>query len=463
MTGQFFKSGSSVVTNFDETAKGASELINNFYTEGWQAFVNHSFAKSAGVPGYNAVGADGMFNPKYGKDLTALMFSSVAVSSAIGKRAYQNEGMRLIPSQATVGTASDFVRNGTAVFKDGSSGYDSNYFLGLGAGTTHDGYIMDSVQMPVDEIRVPYKELPFSYNYGLALKIIESKDDVASYNMYMGQMASNYNDLLDKTLLRPLANEQPKVSKMVGTSLSYTQDKETSLNGLARVMSSGEEIGKSYKDNTGANVTISEDHVSPWGGTSGDLAAMRGLNDGTGKTHIPNNYDANVVDANAGLLTVGLLDSLHMRCMQGWDTISPEGKFWVMSPVMWNKVSQLKAANNIFENSVFTTMSVGGVKTVEGREGGFMLNSYRNLPIITSGNASFNYSTKKVDFVNAGEISLIDGAHVWISLLSPMQVTTLENIAITRDLREHNVMLMRAELRADKFIGSGRITNIATE
>ena len=32
MTGQFFRSGSKVYTNFDETSKGASELINNFYT-----------------------------------------------------------------------------------------------------------------------------------------------------------------------------------------------------------------------------------------------------------------------------------------------------------------------------------------------------------------------------------------------------------------------------------------------
>ena len=51
MTGQFFRSGSKVYTNFDETSKGASELINNFYTEGWQAFV-----KSAGAPGYNITG-----------------------------------------------------------------------------------------------------------------------------------------------------------------------------------------------------------------------------------------------------------------------------------------------------------------------------------------------------------------------------------------------------------------------
>ena len=460
MTGQFFRSGSKVYTNFDETSKGASELINNFYTEGWQAFV-----KSAGAPGYNITGAEGMFNPIFGKDLTALMFSSVAVSSAISKRAYQNEGMRLIPKQATVGTASDFVRNGNAIFKTATSGsttggYAPDYFLGLGAGTVHDGFIMDSVQMPVDEIRVPYKELPFAYDYGLGLKMLEHKDDTSSYNEYIAQMASNYNDLLDKTLLRPLANEQPKTSNMVAGSLYGSADKETSINGIARVLSSGEEIGKTYQDSLLHDVVITEDHVSPWGGVNGDLAPMRGNHGGT---HKKNNYDANVVDAKGGLLTVGLLDELHMKCMNGWDTLSPDGKFWVMSPAMWNKTSQLKAANNILEGSIFTTMSVGGVKTVEGREGGFSLNSYRNLPIIMSGNVAFDYANQVVDYSRAGEITLIDTAHVWISLLSPMQVASLENIAITRDLREHHVMLMRAELRADKFIGSGRITNIAKE
>ena len=319
---------------------------------------------------------------------------------------------------------------------------------------------MDSVQMPIDEIRVPYKELPFAYDYGLGLKMLENKDDTSSYNEYIAQMANNYNDLLDKTLLRPLANEQPKTSNMVAGSLYGSADKETSINGIARVLSSGEEIGKTYQDSLLHDVVITEDHVSPWGGVNGDLAPMRGNHGGT---HKKNNYDANVVDAKGGLLTVGLLDELHMKCMNGWDTLSPDGKFWVMSPAMWNKTSQLKAANNILEGSIFTTMSVGGVKTVEGREGGFSLNSYRNLPIIMSGNVAFDYANQVVDYSRAGEITLIDTAHVWISLLSPMQVASLENIAITRDLREHHVMLMRAELRADKFIGSGRITNISKE
>ncbi len=466
MTGQFFRSGSKVYTNFSQTPKGASELINNFYTEGWQTFV-----KSAGAPGYNISGAEGMFNPIFGKDLTALMFSSVAVSSAIGKRAYQNEGMRLIPQQATVGTASDFVRNGSAIFNTATGGtsttggYDPNYFLGLGAGTTHDGCIMDSVQMPIDEVRVPYKELPFAYDYGLGLKMLENKDDTSSYNEYIAQLASNYNDLLDKTLLRPLANEQPKVSKMANYTLYNTHDEETGLNSITRVISSGEEMGKTYKDSLKKDVTITGDHVCPWGGVNGDLKMRSDGWDAATSTnnHTRNNYDAQIVDAQGGLLTIGLLDDLHMRCMTGWDSISPDGKFWVMSPMAWNKTSQLKAANNILEGSIYTSISVGGVKTVEGREGGFTLNSYRNLPIVQSGNVAFDYTTRTVDFNSMGDIFLLDTAHLWVSLLSPMQVTSLENIAITRDLREHHVMLMRAELRADKFIGSGRVTNIAKE
>ena len=42
-----------------------------------------------------------------------------------------------------------------------------------------------------------------------------------------------------------------------------------------------------------------------------------------------------------------------------------------------------------------------------------------------------------------------------------MEVWSIENPAIMRDLKEHHVMNMRAEVRADKYITSGRMTNIA--
>ena len=451
-TGQFYKSGGKLFTTYDATPEGCSMLINDFYDGGYAAFYGSSFARSAGAPGYGDANSFGMFNPKYGMDITAAMFSSKAVTAALGKRAYDHEGLRLAPEMATYGLAGDFVEAGSKVF---TGTYDDTAFLGIGASTVQDGKIPDSVQMPVDEIRVPYKELPLPYNYGLGLKALEGKDDTSAYKQYIDMIGTNYADLIDKTILRPITVAQP-----------VRASRETSLNGLARIFSSSQDLGKTY-----GSTSIVANHILPWGTTWGDsssyssssLAGRRCAADATTAPANRSNYDAQVVDVNGGTLSLATFDKLYMKCMQNWDTASPDGKFWIMSPLMWNKLNMLCKANNIYVNSVYTSVSMGGIKTVEGRDVGMLLNSYNNVPIVMSGNASFDYTSKTISDTRYGDGFLIDGSHAWMCVTSPVEVWSIENPAIMRDLQEHHVTHMRAELRADKFIGSGRITNVAAE
>ena len=55
---------------------------------------------------------------------------------------------------------------------------------------------------------------------------------------------------------------------------------------------------------------------------------------------------------------------------------------------------------------------------------------------------------------------LLDMDHIWMSTLSPVEVYSNNNIAITRKLQEVNVIHCRMETRIDKFIGHGRIIGI---
>ena len=449
-TGQFYKSGDKLFTTYEPTPEGCSQLINDFYDGGYTMFYSGAFARSVGAPGYGDPNAFGMFNPKFGLDITAAMFSSKAITAALGKRAYDHEGMRLSPEFASYGQGKDFYYKGSRIF------YESldNSFLGLGAGTNQDGNIQDSVQLPVDEIRIPYKELPLSYNYGLGLKALEGKDDTSAYKQYVDMISTNYADLMDKTLMRPLNVAQPTLNS-----------RETSLNGLARVFSSSQELGKTY-----GSTQITANYILPWGTTWADsssspysdssLAGRRCAADATTAPASRSNYDAQVVDLNGGIPTLGSFDMLYTQCMQNWGG-ETDNKFWIMSPLLWNKLNMLCKANNIYLNSVYTSLSMGGIKTVEGRDVGMLLNSYNNVPIVMSGNASFDYTSKTISSVKYGDGFLIDGKHAWLCVTSPMEVWSIENPAIMRDLKEHHVMNMRAEVRADKFITSGRMTNIA--
>lgn len=458
-TGKFYKSGGQLFTTYEATSEGCSQLINDFYDGGYAAFYG-GFAKSAGAPvfdgGFGYSG--GMFNPKFGMDVTAAMFTSKAVSSCLSKRAYDHEGMRLVTQFAAYGLAGEFQKNGSKIF---NGVYDDGTFLGLGASTVADGQIPDSVKMDYDMIRVPYKELPLPYDYGLGLKALEGKDDTASYKQYIDLIGKNYADLTDKTILRPFGTLQPVYG-----------GQETSLNGLARIISSGTEL------KSGDNIS----QILPWGGLQSDMKGGYGgqLSSGQGRTtgyvagttynadtgvlsadpsHTRNNYDAQIEDADGAVPSLGMFDNLYMNCLTNWEGDYSD-KLWVMSPLMWNKLNQLCKANNIYVDSMYTTMSIGGMKTNEGRDVGMALSSYMNIPIMMSGNLTYNYTGKTVDTTQYGDAFLLDLKHIWMCMTSPVEVWTIENPAITRDLREHTITHMRAEIRADKFISSGRLKNV---
>ena len=469
-TGKFYKSGGQLFTTYEATSEGCSQLINDFYDGGYAAFYG-GFAKSVNGPffdgGFGYSG--GMFNPKFGMDVTAAMFTSKAVSSCLSKRAYDHEGMRLVTQFAAYGLAGEFTKDNVKIFNPagGTKVYDDDVFLGLGASTVTDGQIPDSVKMDYDMIRVPYKELPLPYDYGLGLKALEGKDDTSSYKQYIDLIGKNYADLTDKTILRPLA--------FAGRADKRTQpmrdNQETSLNGLARIFSSGDEL------KSGDNLN----NILPWGGLQGDMAGgyQQQMTDGQGRAtgytshydadgvidadgatlHTRNNYDAQIEDADGSVPALTMFDNLYMNCLTNWEGDYSD-KLWVMSPLMWNKLNQLCKANNIYVDSMYTTMSIGGMKTNEGRDVGMALSSYMNIPIMMSGNLTYNYTGKTVDTARYGDAFLLDLKHVWMCMTSPVEVWTIENPAITRDLREHTITHMRAELRADKFISSGRLKNV---
>ena len=153
--GEYIKVGQKLGTTFNERADEMFDLIDTFYSG------RYEFAKSAGTAKY---GDDGYFNAIMGKELSLAFFSSDNTFTAIGSRPYAHEGMRIVTEQASYGLNS------------------AGKFVGLGAGTIQDGRVPASVKMPVNEIRQPYKDLPFRYNYGLGLKALENKDDTSTYN-----------------------------------------------------------------------------------------------------------------------------------------------------------------------------------------------------------------------------------------------------------------------------------------
>lgn len=416
--GMYISQGGKYFANYAETGEEMYRMMDDFY----DTLYNDAMAKSAGAATY---GDNGYFNAIYGKQITAGMFMSDNIFTALGARPYNHEGVRIAPELA-------------------SYGLDANgVFQGLGAGTVQDGVVPRSVRMPVEELREPIKSLPFSFNYGFVLQGLENKDDTIAYRDYMDKMAANYSNLADQTILAPMSGGMPLENGI-----------ETSLQRLGRIVSCHEEIGKVEN-----GVTITAGLASPYGG----LTAARG-DFYDWRAGGPSNFDSQLVDARDGVLTIAMMKELWRKCSVNWaNSAAPNNKIWAMGNITQDRLASLMLANNVLLDTVYVQKSFNGVKTIPGRDAGMLLNSFQNVPIIQDGNINFDFTTKKVSSTKSGDVSLYDLDHLWMSVLTPVQMFNCDNPAITGILQEVNVMTSNMEVRVDHFIGHGKIICLADE
>ncbi len=446
MSGQIIKTGTKWASTYDPSTEGLLQLIDDTYIAQME-----SFGKAAGAVGYGipSPNGEGYFNAIMGKEITVGMFSCDNIFATMGARAYDHEGVRIQYEQAAYGMAGEFTHNGASMIGSQTG------FLGIGAGTNQDGLVADSVYVPIDDFREPYKECPFSWDYGLGIQALENKDDTIAYRSYVDKISANYSDLIDKTILRPLYIAQPTAANNNITARTA----ETSLQGISRAIASGNEIGKTYN-----GVSITASMVSPYGGTSGDFYTYRGLDYATNGTHVENNLDGNVIDVQGNTISLTDFRKAWRTASVNWeDSANPNGKMWAMSNVLQDKLGALMQANNMLLNTVYAQRSLAGVKTIPGRDAGLLLNSFNNIPIIQDGNMNFDFTTKKVSTTKMGDCYLLDLKHIWMSMLTPVQTWNINNPSVTRVLAERNVLNSRMELRIDKTIGHCKIINIADD
>lgn len=437
-SGSFVKLGTKWGTTYPEKASSMAGLIDDYY--------NGQYAMYGGVQkslGDAKYGVDGMFNAIMGKEISSIIFSSKNTFTALGARPYNHEGVRLAYEQADYGLASADMVNGPLA----GQGINPGDFVGIGATTPQDGPIPAAVMIPVLEVRQPYKEVPFVWQMGTSLDMLSNKDDVASNQDYAKLMGDSYADIIDKTLVRPIYVKNPKVNNGVGNDTV-----ETVLQGIARAIGSSEEVGTTQNGHA-----ITYDMVTPYGGASSDLYPFRGSQEDPSTAHP--SFSGNVINLNGEAnATLADLDQLYANCSVNWDDqANPNNKAWFMSNLQQVKYSQQMKAQNILMDARFVSRSFNGVKLLEGREAGLIVNTYMNIPILQDGNFNYDFNKKKVSSTNLGDTMLLDLDHIWMSMLHPVQYWSNNNPALIGGFFERNVMNTRMELRINKFIGHGRI------
>ena len=115
MNSKFIVQNGKMSTLYPETGDAMFDLIEDFYAG------QYNFAKSAGAAIYTTDRENGYTNAIYGKYITAGMFMSDNVFTALGAKPYQHEGVRIATEMATYGLATaDDINNGLT----GYPGYD---------------------------------------------------------------------------------------------------------------------------------------------------------------------------------------------------------------------------------------------------------------------------------------------------------------------------------------------------
>lgn len=382
--------------------KSVDALFNGFY--------QNAMRKSAGPMGYSPTGA---VNPIYGQFISAVVFACDSAYTAHPVKQWDKTGIRVQTSLAKKG--------GIGTYRGGPVGTPTKPDLAL--------------------VLEPFKELPFPFEYDVGLMNLENKDDTIRWQDFIEIQGRTYSDAVDFDMLRPTEVATPTL-----------KGEEIQIEKLSRIIASNSEISQSYDSlNTGASATVTASEVSPYGGTTSSLYAYRSA--GTSA------FDSYVDNANT-TLDLSDLDKAWSGCAPYWaNTASPQNKGWIMSFEAQRRIGGLLSASNRYMESVFTTRDINGVKTVPGRDVGFVTKAYNDIPIISEGNINVNQASQIIpDNPAVGDIYLEDYDHIWYKALMPVDFRTTDRWEIYDQLTNKAIFMMEGELCSDMWRGMAKIT-----
>lgn len=381
--------------------RSVDALFNGFY--------QNAMKKSAGPMGYSTTGA---VNPIYGQFISAVVFACDSAFTAHPVKQWDKTGIRVQTSLAKKG--------GIGTYRGGPLGTPSKPDLAM--------------------VLEPYKELPFPFEYDMGLMNLENKDDTIRWQDFIEIQGRTYSDAIDFDMLRPT---EYATETMKG--------EEIRIEKLSRIIGAYSEIGDSYNTLGGGATTVTASDVSPYGGTSSSLYSYRSASASA--------FDAYVDNANT-TLDLADLDKAWSGCAPYWaNTASPQNKGWVGSFEAQRRVGGLLSASNRYMESVFTTRDINGVKTVPGRDVGFVTKAYNDIPWISEGNLNVDQTTQIIPTSPAvGDIYLEDFDHIWYKALMPVDFRTTDRYEIYDMLTNKAVFMMEGELCSDSWRGMAKIT-----
>ena len=412
----------------------------------------------AGLSG--ASGLADLYNRAYGQKVWSMLNQEVNALAMLAKRPYTTSGWRVLKKRAEGGSGSTFdvalsgaatARGVDAPSADNIGGVAENASLGTGND-------IPAITPEYTKLYTSPKTVAHLFEFSeLALEMAKIDDGVGDIRSLIREdMGKHHAEVQNKMLLMPLEAYDQVITgsdNRVNINKNYTS--------LLKVCASSAELEAMV------DASMLDDSTTSTGGLTTTLSTIFGATD---RQLVSNAYNASFLDAevdfgsgyaagDARVLTLTVINDMLRRLREnggspkviltGYDTIQHLG--------------DLLQAQERFMDRKEVIPTHSGVRGVKGREVGFRVATYYDIPIIPckdmprTGQGAAN---------KLSDMLILDTDHLWISVLKPTQyfedgidhgnpfgVGTLGNQAMYRTI---------AETGCSFFKGQGKITNLTS-
>ena len=412
----------------------------------------------AGLSG--ASGLADLYNRAYGQKVWSMLNQEVNALAMLAKRPYTTSGWRVLKKRAEGGSGSTFdvtlsgaatARGVDAPSADNIGGVAENASLGTGND-------IPAITPEYTKLYTSPKTVAHLFEFSeLALEMAKIDDGVGDLRSLVREdMGKHHAEVQNKMLLMPLEAYDQVITgsdNRVNVNKNYTS--------LLKICASSAELEAMV------DASMLDDSTSSTGGLTATLSTIFGATD---RQLVSNAYNASFLDAevdygagyaagDARVLTLTVINDMLRRLREnggspkviltGYDTIQHLG--------------DLLQAQERFMDRKEVIPTHSGVRGVKGREVGFRVATYYDIPIIPckdmprTGQGAAN---------KLSDMLILDTDHLWISVLKPTQyfedgidhgnpfgVGTLGNQAMYRTI---------AETGCSFFKGQGKITNLTS-
>ena len=439
------------MTNYIRTIKDLEAA-----TYGVGNFPNNDLLKAAGIvgglhtphdgaTGFSGVsGITNLYGVIYGQKVWSMLNQEVNALSMLAKRPYTSSGWRILKSRPSGGSGSAFTTTQT----NNALGTDNPGSDLIGGVPENESLSNLTAVAPVyDKLFMSPKTVAHLFEFSeLAMEMAKIDDGIGDIRAIVREdMGKFHAEVQNKMLLMPLVDYDH--SNLGDIDRNYTS--------LSKVVTSNAELT--------ALKAAGQTATALGAGNAKDITQLYGNNDrDSGASFMDSqvNYGGGYATSDNRSLTLSLLNSLiqDIRLAGGGTKVILTGYDTIQA------LADLLQAQERFMDRKEIMPSHNGVRGVKGREVGFRVATYFDLPLIPCKDMTKTVNSSLTASDCLSDLLFLDTDHLWLAVMKPTQyfedgITSGNPFGVGK-LGNQGMYRTIAETGCSFFKSQGKITNL---